>query len=168
MNIRVYSYWGNCTNANTNNILKPFYSNIQIFESTCSSQYFIFPHAFLKSTDLGFQNTIQWMHIQISVSFFQIQSHLLQLFSLKADIIHQDLYQKNRGIRFSYSIGRIVIRFTIRGREISLHKYSNKQKSTKKNYTKDFNKEGKPWFQNQETILWHIKEYNVHYDQNSR
>ena len=31
MNIRIYSYWGNGTNTNTNNIRGPFYLNIQIF-----------------------------------------------------------------------------------------------------------------------------------------
>ena len=34
MNIRIYSYWGNGTNTNTNNILGPFYSNIRIFVLT--------------------------------------------------------------------------------------------------------------------------------------
>ena len=37
MNIRIYSYWGNGTNTNTNNIQGPFYSNIRIFEYSCSS-----------------------------------------------------------------------------------------------------------------------------------
>ena len=31
MNIRIYSYWGNGTNTNMNNIWGPFYSNIGIF-----------------------------------------------------------------------------------------------------------------------------------------
>ena len=35
MNIRIYSYWGNGTNTNTNNIWGPFYSNIWIFEYSC-------------------------------------------------------------------------------------------------------------------------------------
>ena len=37
MNNRIYSYWGNGTNTNTNNIRGPFYSNIQIFKYSCSS-----------------------------------------------------------------------------------------------------------------------------------
>ena len=31
MNIRIYSYWGDGTNTNTNNIRGPFHSNIWIF-----------------------------------------------------------------------------------------------------------------------------------------
>ena len=37
MNIWIYSYWGICTNTNTNNIWGQFYSNIRIFEYSCSS-----------------------------------------------------------------------------------------------------------------------------------
>ena len=37
MNIRIYSYWGNGTNTNRNNIRGPFYSNFWIFEYSCSS-----------------------------------------------------------------------------------------------------------------------------------
>ena len=36
-NIRIFLYWGNCTNTNTNNILGPFYSNIRILEYLRSS-----------------------------------------------------------------------------------------------------------------------------------
>ena len=37
MNIRIYSYWGNGTNTNTNNIQGPFYLNIRIFKYSWSS-----------------------------------------------------------------------------------------------------------------------------------
>ena len=37
MNIWIYLYCGNGTNTNTNNIRGPFYSNIRIFEYSCSS-----------------------------------------------------------------------------------------------------------------------------------
>ena len=37
MNIWIYSYWGNGTNTNTNNIRGLFYSNIRILEYSCSS-----------------------------------------------------------------------------------------------------------------------------------
>ena len=74
MNIRIYLYWGNVTNTNTNNILGPFFlSNIWIFEYLCSSQHhnhqhntykiiaFHFGIIFASSVNMGWNSTFNPM-----------------------------------------------------------------------------------------------------------
>ena len=49
MHVRIYSYWGNGTNTNMNNIWGPFYSNIWIFVLITGVSWHTLPHLVLRA-----------------------------------------------------------------------------------------------------------------------